>query len=51
MTNRDTKNWKLLAEIGVVVLLVAYYLYSRDMNAAVAVTFGLLFYAVRWLLK
>lgn len=51
MAKRDSKNWKLLAEIVVVTLLVSYYLYSKDMNAALAVTFGLLFFAIRWLWK
>lgn len=51
MANRDSKNWKLLANIGVFALLAIYYLYSRDMTAALAIAVGLLIYTVTWLVN
>lgn len=48
MANRNSKDWKLIANISVVALLATYYLYSRDMNAALAVVVGLLVYSVSW---
>lgn len=51
MANHAPGNWKLLANIGVVALLVFYYLYSQDISAALAVTIGLGVYSVAWLVK
>ena len=51
MSNRVPSDWKLLANIGVVVLLVIYYLYSRDISAALAITVGMVIYSVGWLVK
>ena len=51
MSNRQNSDWKLLANIGVVVLLVIYYLYSRDISAALAITIGMAIYAVVWLVN
>lgn len=49
MNKRDSRHWKLLAEIGVVALLAAYYWYARDRNAALAVTLGLLVVSAHWI--
>ena len=51
MANRDSNNWKLIAEVAAVTLLAGYFLYSRDISAALAVTIGLLVYSLAWLVK
>ncbi len=51
MPNRQNSDWKLLANIGVVVLLVIYYLYSKDISAALAITIGMAIYAIAWLVN
>ena len=51
MAGRHSNDWKLLANIAVFALLALYYLYSRDMTAAVAITIGTVVYSIVWLVK
>ena len=51
MARDRSSRWKLLANIALFAGLALYYLHSRDMTAAVAITIGAVVYCIVWLVK